>query len=85
MMVDIVNDIDAKNNAESYIESSLNAVKSWLRFNLRPVRDVSVKIPGLNETPTIANEVVPSREELTKILDARDIRAKVAVVDGYAW
>ena len=78
-MVDIVNDMDSRGNAGGYIESAVKAVKSWLRFNLRPVGEIRVKIPRLNETPTIANEVVPTREELARILAAKDIRAKVAV------
>jgi hypothetical protein len=78
-MVDMVNDMDAKGNAGGYIESALKAAKSWLRFNLRPIGEIRVKIPRLNETPTIANEVVPSKEELARILAAKDIRAKVAV------
>ena len=78
-MVDMVNDMDAKGNAGGYIESALKAVKSWLRFNLRPVGEIRIKVPRLNETPTIAGEVVPAKEELARILDAKDIRAKVAV------
>jgi hypothetical protein len=78
-LVDMVNDMDAKGNAGGYIESAVKAVKSWLRFNLRPVGEIRVKIPRLNETPTIADEVVPSKEELNRILAAKDIRAKVAV------
>ena len=75
-LVDMINDMDSRGNAGGYIES---AVKSWLRFNLRPVGEIRVKIPRLNETPTIANEVVPAKEELSRILAAKDIRAKVAV------
>ncbi|MDG6921572.1 MAG: site-specific integrase, partial [Nitrososphaerota archaeon] len=78
-LVDMINDMDSRGNAGGYIESAVKAVKSWLRFNLRPVGEIRVKIPRLNETPTIANEVVPTREELSRILAAKDIRAKVAV------
>ena len=78
-LVDMINDMDSRENAGGYIESAVKAVKSWLRFNLRPVGEIRVKIPRLNETPTIANEVVPTREELSRILAAKDIRAKVAV------
>lgn len=41
-------------------------MKSWLRFNLRQVGEIRVKVPRLNETPTIAGEVVPAKEELAR-------------------
>lgn len=78
-LVDMVNDMDAKGNAGSYIESAVKAAKSWLRLNLRPIAEIRVKIPRLNETPTMVNEIVPDKEELARKIAAKDIRAKVAV------
>jgi hypothetical protein len=43
------------------------------------VGDIRLKIPRANETPTVSQEVIPMKEELQRIFNAKSIRAKVAV------
>lgn len=78
-LADVINDMDSHDYAGGYIASTVKAVKSWLRFNLRPVGDIRLKIPRAGETPTVAHEMIPTKEELQMVLNSRSIRAKVAV------
>ncbi len=53
-------------------------ILSWLKFN--DIRlQLTVNISGENETPTIANERVPSREELARIMRKATSRGRVAI------
>ncbi|MEM3656652.1 MAG: hypothetical protein QXP58_09090 [Thermoprotei archaeon] len=53
-------------------------ILSWLKFN--DIRlQLTVNISGENETPTIVNERVPSKEELARILRKVTSRARVAI------
>jgi hypothetical protein len=79
LLADIIDDMDSHGYAGGYIASTMKVVKSWLRFNLRPVSDIRLRIPRANETPTVAQEMIPTKEELQKVFNAKSIRAKVAV------
>jgi hypothetical protein len=55
----------------------LKAVRSWLRYNdVRLTRKIKISNP--NATPTIEDEKIPSREELSRILRASPPRTRVA-------
>lgn len=67
-----------KGNASSYVKSHLEAIKSWLSWNDRRIGK-NIKLPNANHKPTLKNEVVPSQEELRKILNSADSRERVAI------
>lgn len=62
----------------SGIESYVKAVKSWMIWN-----DIetpkSVKVYGASDYNKYENEVPPARQELRRILDVADVRAKVSI------
>jgi integrase len=77
LMTDYVSDQERKGRAGSYVKSTLKAVRSWLAFNgiKLPRR---VKIMGVEDTPTLRNERVPTPEELKQIFLAGNSRSRVA-------
>jgi len=54
------------------------ALNSWLSYNGLNVK-LKVNIRGESETPTIASEKVPSKEELDRILRMATPRARVLI------
>ena len=80
-LADLIDDyviLKEKNgNAGSYIQSTIKAVKSWLTFNgIRLPRQIKVKDSG--KTPTLAQERIPTPEELKRIFNAGDSRERTA-------
>ncbi|MFQ6107049.1 MAG: site-specific integrase, partial [Thermoplasmata archaeon] len=75
---DYVTEREREGKAGSFIESELKAVKSWLSWN-----DITlgrkIKVKGTKSTPTLAEERIPDQESLSRILNAADPRARVAV------
>jgi len=79
---DIVCDFVAKLGREGkspgYIENYLKAIRSWLDYNeIRLVR--RIKIGNRNVTPSIADERVPTKDELATILFYASERAKCSI------
>ncbi len=81
LLLSNVAELEEKHYAGSYIESTLKAVKSWLAFNGVKVK-TKIRIKGVQATPSLKNERVPSRDELRRILlsDNRKSRAAIALV-----
>jgi hypothetical protein len=79
MLLDTVSKMEKKGYAGSYIQSTLKAVKSWLSHNRVEVRG-RIKIKGIQDTPTLKDERVPTRDELRRIFLAGDEKARVASV-----
>jgi integrase len=75
---DFVRDMERKGKAGSYIQRFKKVVVSWLAYNGVEVK-LKVKVRGVSESPTIANERVPSKEELAKIIRAASPRCRVSV------
>ena len=75
---DFVRDMERKGKAGSYIQRFKKVVVSWLAYNGVEVK-LKVKVRGVSESPTIANERVPSKEELAKIIRAASPRGRVSV------
>jgi len=72
---DEVSEMEGKGYAGSYISNTLKPVKSWLEFNgLKLARHI--KISGYNLNPTIADERVPTKQELARILRHLDRRGQ---------
>jgi site-specific recombinase XerD len=79
LMLDMVSDMEKKNFAGSYIKSVLKAIKSWFAFNDKEIRK-KINIKGVEETPTLQNERVPTQEELKRIFLSGDEKNRVACV-----
>jgi len=74
---DLVSRLEGEGKSPGYILGVLKAVKSWLRYNgVQLTRTIKVSNP--NATPTIEDEAVPSKEELTRIFRASSPRVRVA-------
>jgi len=79
VLSDFVSCLEREGRTGSYIKSCMKAVKSWLSFNMRELK-VKIKIRGVDDTPTLRDERVPSQPELKKIFMCADIRSRVACV-----
>ena len=74
---DLVDRLEDEGKAPSYISGILKAVRSWLRYNdVKLTRTIKVSNP--TATPTIEDEQVPSKEELSRIFRASSPRVRVA-------
>jgi len=69
---------DHKNYAGSYLHSTLKSIRSWLLANDVELRH-KLKIKGVDDTPTLRNERIPSKEELRRILLSARKQSRVAV------
>jgi hypothetical protein len=68
-----------KKYAGSYIQTTIKVLKSWLNHNDVELRH-KIKIRGVNETPTLKEERVPTKEELRRILLSTSKQARVASI-----
>jgi hypothetical protein len=78
LILDTVDELEAKGYANSYIESMLKALKSWLKFNNMALT-IEIKINDAEDSPTLANERTPTQEELARIFRACKLDARAAV------
>ena len=76
LLLDFVSGMEKKGHAGSYIQSTVKAVKSWLAHNRIELRG-KIKISGTQDTPTLKDERVPTKEELKKIFLSGDKKARV--------
>jgi integrase len=68
-----------KQYAGSYIKSTVKAVKSWLAYNGVELKR-KIKIRGADETPSLKEERVPTKDELRRILLSASKQARVSSV-----
>ena len=74
---DMVTALEEKELSPGYIEGILKAVKSWLRYNdIKLTRKITISNAG--RTPTIEDEQIPSKEELSRIFRVSPPRVRVA-------
>jgi len=74
---DMVTLLESQSKSPGYILGIIKSVKSWLRQNdITLTRRIKVSRP--DATPTIENEQVPSKEELSRIFRASRPRVMVA-------
>jgi hypothetical protein len=74
---ELVARLEGDGKAPSYIIGILKAVRGWLRYNdITLTRTIKVRNPSA--TPTIEDEQVPTKEELTRILRTSSPRIRVA-------
>jgi hypothetical protein len=68
-----------KQYAGSYIKSTVKAVKSWLAYNEVELKR-KIKIRGADETPSLKEERVPTKDELRRIFLSASKQARVSSV-----
>ena len=76
--MDFVRELERKGKAGSYIVRFKKVLRSWFSFNGLDVK-LKVNIAKEYETPTIAEERVPSKEELDRVIRMATPRARVAI------
>jgi len=76
--IDFVRSLERQGKAGSYIVRYKKVLRSWLAFNGLDVK-LKVNIAGEYDTPTIANERVPSREEPDRIIRMATPRGRVSI------
>jgi len=79
LLMDYVSHAEKEGCAGSYIESTVKALKSWIAHNDKEIRG-KIKIKGARDTPTLAEERVPTQEELKRILLSADKKSGVICV-----
>ena len=77
LLMDYVSSEEKKGHAGNYINSTLKALKSWLSHNQRETK-IKIKINGVDETPTLKDERVPTLGELRKIFLAGTGQSRTA-------
>jgi len=75
LIQDHVTEMERQGKSPGYITGILKGVRSWLAHNEVELKR-KVKVKDSSATPTIADERVPEREELRRILMYGDERAK---------
>ena len=75
---DFIRRMEKDGKAGSYIERFKKVILSWTFYNNLDVK-LKVNIKGTSETPTIADERVPSKDELSRILRMASPRGRVSV------
>lgn len=79
MLMDYVSSAEQKDYAGNYISSTMKALKSWLAHNNKELK-VKIKIKGIDETPTLKDERVPTLDELKRIFLSGDSKARTTCV-----
>lgn len=73
----MVTDLESERKSPGYIADLIKTVRSWLRYN-----DVTltrrIKISNPKATPTLVNEQIPSKDELSRIFRASSPRIRLA-------
>jgi hypothetical protein len=77
LVLDTIDEFEAKGYSNSYIKNIIKALKSWLKFNNMALT-VEVKINDAEDSSTLANEWTPTQEELAKIFRACKLDARAA-------
>ena len=76
---DFIRRMEKEGKAGSYVERFKKVILSWTSYNNLEVK-LKVNIKGASDTPTIANERVPSKDELSRILRMASPRGRVSIV-----
>jgi hypothetical protein len=75
---DFIRMMEKQGKAGSYIERFKKVILSWTSYNNIEVK-LKVNIKGASDTPTITNERVPSKDELSRILRMASTRGRVSI------
>ena len=74
---DIVTQLEEEGLSPGYIESIIKSIKSWLKHNGVELTR-RIVISNVGRTPTIEDEQIPSKEELSRIFRTSPPRVRVA-------
>lgn len=78
LLLQTVSDLESAGRSGGYAQSIITAVRSWLSFNgVSVVR--KVKVRGIQDTPSLAEERVPTQEELAAILEVANPKTRAIV------
>jgi len=77
MLMDTVSLLESQGKAGSFIARIEKSVKSWLSFNGISIKQ-KIKVKGVDSTPSLKDEKIPSQEELKKIFLSGDKKSRVA-------
>jgi len=72
---DLVTRLESEGKSPGYILDLLKTVKSWLRYHDLTLKR-RIKVSNPNATPTIEDEQIPSKEELSRIFRASNPRVR---------
>jgi hypothetical protein len=75
---DFIRSMEREGKAGSYIERFKKVILSWTSYNNLDVK-LKVNIKGSSDTPTIADERVPSKDELSRILRMASPRGRISI------
>jgi hypothetical protein len=78
LLADRITRMLEENRAASYVEVTKKAVVSWLDWNGQRLRR-RIRIPGAGRRPSLRDAHIPSQEELRRVLNVADSRARVAI------
>jgi hypothetical protein len=70
-LMDMVIQLEAEKKSRSYIADNVKPIKNWLYFNSVNINQ-RIKIARRNELVTVADERVPTLEELARIFLPHD-------------
>lgn len=76
--LDFVRRLEKEGKAGSYIVRYKKVLRSWAKFNGIDIK-LDVNIANENESPTLDNERVPSKEELSRLLRKATSRGRVSI------
>ncbi len=77
---DFIRKMEKKGKLGSYLIRFRKVLSSWFRFNgIDPSFILAVNMKGEHESPTIANERVPTKEELSSIIRKATTRGRIAI------
>jgi hypothetical protein len=78
LILDHVSWMEKHGRTPGYTENTVTAIKSWLRhFDIEIKRRIKVNNP--DSTPTLANERVPDKKEITELFDRTSLRTAAAI------
>jgi hypothetical protein len=77
LLLDFVGKQQRHGKAGSYVASIIKAIRSWLSYKHREL-NVKIKIKGVNSTPSLKEERVPTKNELLKIFFSWDKKTRTA-------
>src|SRR3989454_5898202 len=78
LILDHVSWMEKQNKSPGYRESTVTAIKSWLRhFDVEIRRKIKIDDP--DATPTLANEKVPERDEIAEIFNRTSLRTAASI------
>ncbi len=78
LLADHISSLLDANKASSYVEVTKKAVASWLDWNGMSLTR-KIRIPNAGRRPSLRDAHIPSQEELRRVLNVADARARTAI------